>query len=151
MKKIAQRLGVRESDVIRFAVKSMLSRLAPLHDPEARGRSLVPVFATAGAEFLRFFDLDVMRLDSIINEGVMPPNAISHEDIALLAMADSSQAYAALRPNDAGGAETGRGERRPEAIRLQDYFYEKYVLQRAIQDDATDRSMDRPRASGDDG
>ena len=40
VKKLASRLGVRDSDVIRFAVKSMLSRLGPLYDPDVRGRSL---------------------------------------------------------------------------------------------------------------
>ena len=30
VKKLASRLGVRDSDVIRFAVKSMLARLGPL-------------------------------------------------------------------------------------------------------------------------
>ena len=33
VKRLAERLGVRDSDVIRFAVKVMLGRLAPLHDP----------------------------------------------------------------------------------------------------------------------
>ena len=32
VKRLAERLGVRDSDVIRFAVKVMLGRLAPLHD-----------------------------------------------------------------------------------------------------------------------
>src|SRR5579859_372284 len=50
VKKLAGRLGVRDSDVIRFAVKSMLARLGPLYDPDAHGRNLVPVFVESGAE-----------------------------------------------------------------------------------------------------
>ncbi len=56
VKKVASRLGVRDSDVIRFAVKSMLARLGPLYDPEAHGRNLVPVFVESGADLLRFFE-----------------------------------------------------------------------------------------------
>jgi len=70
LKKLASRLGVRDSDVIRFAVKSMLTRLGPLYDAEMRGRALVPVFVEFGTELLRFFDLDGARLEAIVNEGV---------------------------------------------------------------------------------
>ena len=41
VKKLAGRLGTRDSDIIRFAVKSMLAKLAPLYDGEVRGRNLV--------------------------------------------------------------------------------------------------------------
>jgi 16S rRNA U516 pseudouridylate synthase RsuA-like enzyme len=48
IKRMAQRLGVRDSDIIRFAVKSMLSRIAPLCDDAIRGRNLVPVSGRIG-------------------------------------------------------------------------------------------------------
>jgi predicted DNA binding CopG/RHH family protein len=38
VKKLATRLGARDSDVIRFALKTMLTRLAPLCDQNVRGR-----------------------------------------------------------------------------------------------------------------
>ena len=50
VKKLAKRLGVRDSDVIRLAVKAMLARLGPLNDSSLRGRSLVPVFVESGNE-----------------------------------------------------------------------------------------------------
>ena len=77
LKKLAQRLGVRDSDVIRFGVKSMLARLGPLYDPEVRGRNLVPVFVESGVELLRFFELDAMRLEAMINEGVEPSRRVA--------------------------------------------------------------------------
>ncbi len=40
VKKLANRLGVRDSDVIRFAVKSMLMRLGPLYDSAVQVRNL---------------------------------------------------------------------------------------------------------------
>ena len=64
VKKLASRLGVRDSDVIRFAVKSMLARLGPLYDPEAHGRNLVPVFVESGADLLRFFEIDASHSSS---------------------------------------------------------------------------------------
>ena len=50
IKRLADRLGVRDSDVVRFAIKTMLARLAPLPDPAVTGYGLVPVFMEAGAE-----------------------------------------------------------------------------------------------------
>lgn len=92
VKALAERFGVRESDVIRYAVKSMLQRLAPLYDSEVVGRSLVPVFVEAGDELVRFFDLDALRLDKIINGGANGPESVDsaerveYEDVRLLAM-----------------------------------------------------------------
>ncbi len=96
VKRLAGRLGVRDSDVIRFAVKSMLSRLGPLYDSEVRGRNLVPVFVEFGTELLRFFDLDGARLEAIVNEGVEPGKRVDRDDIALLALSGAQEPYAAL-------------------------------------------------------
>ena len=79
-------LGVRDSDIIRFAVKSMLSRIAPLCDDAIRGRNLVPVMVESGDELIRYFELDAYRLDSIINEHAGATTRVDRDDIALLAM-----------------------------------------------------------------
>jgi hypothetical protein len=128
VKKLAQRLGVRDSDVIRFAVKCALSRLGPLNDPEVRGRNLVPVFVESGAELLRFFELDAARLDAIINDGADPMRRVEREDIALLAMTGAPEPYAALMLS-----ELNREDRHPErAGELNDsvrqYLYAKYMF-----------------------
>ena len=75
VKKLAGRLGVRDSDVIRFAVKSMLGRLAPLIDSEVHGRNLVPVFVESGAELLRFFEIDASKLETSSTPTCMPSAA----------------------------------------------------------------------------
>jgi len=64
IKRIAQRLGVRDSDIIRFAIKSTLNRIAPLCDAAIRGRNLVPVLVESGDELIRYFELDAFRLES---------------------------------------------------------------------------------------
>ena len=55
IKRLAERLGARDSDVIRFAIKQMLAQLAPLQDPGVGGRGLVPVFLESGPELMRHF------------------------------------------------------------------------------------------------
>src|SRR5438045_6573162 len=107
VKRLAARLGVRDSDVIRFAVKNMLAKLGPLYDPEAHGRNLVPVFVESGAELLRFFEIDASKLESIINGGVDVDRRVDRDDIALLALTGSQEPYAALKLS-----ELDRSERR---------------------------------------
>lgn len=127
VKKLAQRLGVRDSDVVRFAVKSMLRRLGPLHEPEASGRNLVPVFVESGVELLRFFDLDAARLDAIINSGVEPTKRVDRDDIALLALTGAQEAYAALRLSELNRADRSRSGPDELSSSLRQYLYEKYV------------------------
>src|ERR1700748_249745 len=131
VKKLAGRLGVRDSDVIRFAVKSMLARLGPLYDPEAHGRNLVPVFVESGADLLRFFEIDASRLEAIINGGVDIERRVDRDDIALLALTGSQEPYAALKLSELDRSE--RRERTPAELSesLRQYLYAKYVY-RAI-------------------
>jgi len=127
VKKLARRLGVRDSDVIRYAVRGMLSRLGPLHEPEARGRNLVPVLVEAGPEFLRFFDLDAARLDSIVNDEVDPDKQVSREDLALLAMAGVQEPYAALKLSELSQLDERLLRSADLSASLRQYLYEKYV------------------------
>lgn len=120
VKRLAARLGVRDSDVIRFALKWTMNRVAPLCDPEIAGRSLVPVFVEDGAELIRHFELDAFRLEAIINEGVESGRRVAHDDIALLSLAGSQQPYALLRLR--GGGEPGHS-----IDALRQYLYDKYV------------------------
>lgn len=154
VKRLAERLGVRDSDVIRFAVKVMLGRLAPLHDLGVRGKSLVPVFVESGTDIFRHFELDALRLDSIINQGADPDSRVDSDDIQLIAMSGIQQSYAKLRlssishnysqgqprnGNSAGNG-NGNGNGHDKAGRagkpgeedelgnsLRKYLYEKYV------------------------
>jgi hypothetical protein len=127
VKKLAQRLGVRDSDVIRFAVKSMLARLGPLYDPDVRGRNLVPVFVESGVELLRFFELDAMRLEAMINEGVEASRRVDRDDIELLALTSGQTPYAALKLSELNRAEHD-GDASQLAASLRQYLYDKYVF-----------------------
>ncbi len=127
VKKLAQRLSVRDSDVIRFAIKGMLARLGPLHEPEARGRSLVPVFVEAGGEFLRFFDLDAVKLDAIINAEATPEERVAREDVALLALTGVQEPYAALKLSELHHADERLLRSGDLTGSLRRYLYDKYV------------------------
>ena len=127
VKKLAQRLGVRDSDVIRFAVKCMLARLGPLNDSEVKGRNLVPVFVESGAELLRFFELDAARLEAIINDGVDVLRRVDREDIALIALSGAPEPYAAQKLSELS-REDGRWARGGDlSSSVRQYLYAKYV------------------------
>ncbi len=127
VKKLAQRLSVRDSDVIRFAVKCMLTRLGPLYDTEVKGRNLVPVFVESGAELLRFFDLDAARLEGIINDGVEATRRVERDDIALLALTGGQEPYAALLLSELNKEERSGASASELASSLRQYLYDKYV------------------------
>ncbi len=127
VKKLAQRLSVRDSDVIRFAVKCMLTRLGPLYDPDVKGRNLVPVFVESGAELLRFFDLDAARLEAVINDGVEPARRVERDDIALLALTGGQEPYAALLLSELNKEERNGASAGELANSLRQYLYDKYV------------------------
>ena len=132
IKRIAKRLGVRDSDVIRFAIKSALTRIAPLCDPAIQGRNLVPVFVESGDELIRYFDLDAFRLDAIINGQVPAGSQVEHDDIALLAMSGLREEYLVMRlkGGNGGAGESGNGgagEPNGKTNPLRGYLYDKYV------------------------
>jgi hypothetical protein len=127
VKKIGHRLGVRDSDVIRFALKCALARLGPLNDTTVKGRNLVPVFVESGAELLRFFELDAARLDAIINEGVEPQRRVEHDDIALIALIGAPEPYAALMLSELNREDHKQSRRGELSDSVRQYLYAKYV------------------------
>jgi hypothetical protein len=124
IKRIAKRLGVRDSDIIRFAIKSTLSRIAPLCDPGIRGRNLVPVLVEAGDDLIRYFELDAFRLEGIINAEVEASRQVDRDDVALLAMSGLREEYLVMRLTDDASPDPG-----PQAHgrSLRGYLYDKYV------------------------
>jgi hypothetical protein len=135
VKKLAGRLGVRDSDVIRFAVKNMLARLAPLYDAEVHGRNLVPVFVESGAELLRYFEIDATRLEAIINNGVEGDRRVDRDDIALLALTGTQEPYAALKLSALDRSERRRQSAAELSESLRQYLYAKYVYRSQAEKD----------------
>lgn len=132
LRKLARRLGVRNSDVIRLALKSCVARLEPLLHPDTQGRELIPVFVEAGADLVRYLDLDAARVDAIINDGADDTNRVEKADIHLLAGSGSQFTYARLRSAGMAGLRgsqvlTSGDEDRLLNQPLYRYFYDKYV------------------------
>jgi hypothetical protein len=135
IKRLADRLQVRDSDVIRYAVRSVLLRLAPLFEEGLRGRSLVPVLMEVSEELIRYFGLDMVRLDAVVNgDETDAKKRVDREDLRIIAMHGMNPALAkALSPNGphvtgGNGGATGR-DADPDAYRsaLNRYLFDKYV------------------------
>jgi hypothetical protein len=107
VKRLAKRLGVRDSDIIRFAIKSTLNRVAPLCDPSIQGRNLVPVLVESGDELIRYFELDAFRLEAMINGQAESKSQVDRDDIALLAMSGLREEYLQMRLAHGSGAGAG--------------------------------------------
>ena len=58
IKRIANRLGVRDSDMYRYAIKTVLSKLSPLDHKNRSGSEVLPAFIECGKELSSFFNLD---------------------------------------------------------------------------------------------
>jgi hypothetical protein len=130
IKKLADRLGARDSDVVRFAIKMMLHRMLPLTDPGVRGRHLVPVLAEWGPEAIRHFELDATRLEEIVNGDAPAEQCVEFEDITLLTLVSAQESYAklslrALMPPSSPPAQGDRRDASPvNAMRR--HLYGKY-------------------------
>ena len=132
VKEIAQRLHVRESDLFRFAVKNAITKLMPLYDRNFKGKDLIPLFIEFGQELTSYFELDTMRLDEIINEGVdNTENRVDWEDLNLIAMSGMRENYLYIRLNYLNQelTENGNAIELENSSPLKRYFYKKYIMQ----------------------
>lgn len=147
IKRMASRVGLRDSEIIRFAIKMLLIRLSPLSDPAIKGTSLVPLFLESGADLIRSFDLDAAKLDHIINEGTDDAQRVSAEDLHMIAMIGtefSPYRSSALSPahellarqaSSANPSHSGNGHESQERRRgstIQRYLSDKYLERRHV-------------------
>ena len=132
IKKLANRLGARDSDVIRCAVKVMMGKLSPLLDPSVKGHALVPVLLDSGGEIFRHLDLDAARLESIINDGVEDQGRVETDDIHLIAMSGIQRSYVKFRLSNLNGARAVDESRSSDGDQvdhtLRRYLYDKYIF-----------------------
>lgn len=130
IREISARLGAAESAVIRYAIRSMINRLAPLHEADASGFSLIPVFVEYGAELSSYFDLDASRLERIINSEEKETQQVEKEDLVLLAMSGLAEpkVHAKLRELQETTLEHGD---LPASLR--NYFYDKYIYHTSVE------------------
>lgn len=125
IKDMAKRLRVRESDVLRFAIRSTLRKLSPLYDSGAKGSELIPVLIEFGPELMSYFELDAFQLESLVN-GDMDESGrkVDRADLELLAMAGMQENYVYMKLREVSSAAV-----EPQGLSslLREYLYEKYV------------------------
>ncbi len=124
VERIAKRLGVRNSDVFRYAIKTTLTRLMPLNDPSYRGQRLLNLFVDLANELNRHFDFDADRLHAIINEGIEDATEnVDRKDVELLALCGLEPGYLQARLQEVTGRQTDSEEVQKH---LKEYLLDKY-------------------------
>ena len=94
LKAVSARLGVSDSDVLRYALTTTLNRVGPLCDPAITGMDLLPAVVEAGPDFIRHFDLDATRLAEMINSEASVDRQVAREDLVLLCFAAANPEFA---------------------------------------------------------
>lgn len=125
VREIAERLGVKESDMIRYSISNTLGKLMPFHDRSYKGASLMPAVLDSAEELLRYFHLDAEQLNKIINEGVEDPQKrVAEEDLEMLVLGHFNEQYIQQRL-----AELCEGPVDGQQIHqaLRDYLVRKYI------------------------
>jgi len=122
IKEIALRLDVKESDVFRFAVKSLSTRLMPLINRQLQGVPMLVVLLESGEDLLRYFEFDAYQLDKLIN-GDGDDKVVAEEDIELLAIGIVNSEYIADRLSDRIGERVDPGQ---AFTSLHTYLLQKY-------------------------
>lgn len=133
---IAQRLDVKEVDIIRFAVKQMLNSLAPFQEQAYKGIELMPALLEVGPDLASFFELSSEELDRIVNTGIQDKKQhIDVEDLRLIALFGVNEEYARMALESKIKKHAANSS--SEEISLKEYLMSKYFRQ------ATTRRNDR--------
>ncbi len=121
----ARRLGVREADMLRYAIKMALQELSPLSDQALEGAALLEAFIAHGPDMARWLELDEKKLDAILHKGLEDERLrVSAEDIRMVLGGRSTQAHENWR----SGIEDGK-EVAPTSVLIPSaYLFEKYVV-----------------------
>jgi hypothetical protein len=101
VKEIANRLDVKESEIFRYAVKSLSTRLMPLLNRQLCGVSMLVALLESGEELLRYFEFDTQQLYKLINTSVIDgQKLVENEDIEMLAVAIINPDYLAAQVSE---------------------------------------------------
>lgn len=124
VKIVADRLGVAESDVFRFAIARALDRLAPLHDENATAEELLGIFLDFGPELTGYFNVDPQRLERLLTDHADISDKMEPGDVEMLALGNAAGAGVATPPDEAlnNSASSSLG-----GETMRQYFYAKYI------------------------
>ncbi len=129
VKEIAERLGVKESDMIRYSISNTLGKLMPFHDKAFRGANLMPAILDSAEDLMRYFHMDSDHLNRIVNDGVeAPQRRVSEEDLDMIVLWHMNEQYLVRRLSEIFESPV---EPMRAGERLKAYLYEKYVQEHA--------------------
>ncbi|MFT3930560.1 MAG: hypothetical protein QM709_09735 [Spongiibacteraceae bacterium] len=124
VKEIALRLDVKESEIFRYAVKALSTRLMPLLNRQLSGVPMLVALLESGEELLRYFEFDATQLDRLINAAMPDDQArVDMEDIELLVIAGINRDYLATQLSEKLNARID-GQLSFDALRH--YLFRKY-------------------------
>jgi hypothetical protein len=124
VKEIALRLGVKESEIFRYAVKALSTRLLPLLNRQLSGVPMLVALLESGEEMLSYFEFDAQHLERLINGGG-EQGEVAHEDIEMLAIGIINADYLASRISEKLSAHV-EAAMAFEALRT--YLFQKYQV-----------------------
>ncbi len=127
-KEVSNRLGVKDSELFRFAIKNTLRKLTPLNDGELQGADLIPAWLMWGEELSEYFDLNGEQLNEIFNSGVSEDKCIDAADIDLMLLSRLSGSYVVKRLSEICGSQVEPAQANQV---MRNYLYDKYVLGKA--------------------
>jgi hypothetical protein len=124
VKEIALRLGVKESEIFRYAVKALSTRLLPLLNRQLSGVPMLVALLESGEEMLSYFEFDAQHLERLINGGA-EQGQVAHEDIEMLAIGIINADYLASRISEKLSTHV-----EPAAAfdALRNYLFQKYQV-----------------------
>ena len=93
VKDVSSKLGVKDSDFFRYAVKVTLANLMPLIRKDLKGVEFLLALLSAGDDFLRHFEFDSYLLDKIVNDDADADHKVEMADIELVCIASVNQRY----------------------------------------------------------
>lgn len=126
MKEISNRLGVKESEIFRYAVKDMLTKLMPLSDEKLTGSDLIPAWLECGRDLLNYFHIDIDQLNNIFNGNAEDDDKrIDLADLDLMVLSSLNQKYVVKKLS-----EICKSNVDPVDVNdvLKRYLYEKYIV-----------------------
>ena len=126
VKEIALRLDVKESEIFRYAVKALSTRLMPLLNRQLSGVAMLVALLESGEEMLRYFEFDAQQLDRLINASIAEGQLqVETEDIELLVIAGINREYLATQLSEILNTSV-EGQLAFEALRQ--YLFRKYQV-----------------------
>lgn len=125
IKDIADRFGIKESELFRYGVKCMLTKLMPFNDPELRGADLIPAWLESGQELLSYFYIDADQLENIFNNNIGSlDKKIDRSDLDLMVLSNLNERFVIKRLSEICGVTLEQSDVKNV---LKKYLHDKYI------------------------